>query len=403
MDAVGTPYYHDNRVEPIVDGLITLFQKNLAASVRLKSDAHAGDTTLHIQNSLRFEKGEQILLMDKNSVWNPNTKTGVEFHNILEKVTESEYLKLKEPLKKDFLVDNGGWLMKTIRNARLYPKDIYYGDRAVMDWESVAICIEPESQSNEWIALQGLLSTEYKMAIMVYARMGSTNDSKNWAARVCHAYADAINRLLISNIHVDLLVDDTPLVADANPGDDFVYVSQDVAAQWPVDPEIAYDVQDNFNLDALLSIVSGASSSDVSSSSSSLSANWSSESSSLSSDSSQSSSSGRTFSSSGSSLSTDSSSSNDNPSSSSISSLSTQQTPPGVKIYLSRPLRYHFRVGDKATLRRRYRYMYDSRVTNINYAEMQKGEMVKVAHLSWFAKETQRMPFSQIGKGGSSY
>jgi len=402
-------YYQDTRIEPLADGLIDLLKKNLVAHTKLLSDANAGDTKLHVGNTLRFEKGEQILIRDNNSVWNDetNTRTGLEFHTIGQSIYESEYLFLKEPLQQRFLVGDNARLQKTIYNIPLYPEDIYYGDRQVITWDYVAIAIEPESMSPEWIALPGILSTEYKMAIMVYVRMGSTNDTKNFATRVCHSYADAIHRLLIGNIHVDLGVDDTPLLADVNPGQNFVYVSTDVAGAWPPDHEIVYDVQDNFHHESYLAIVpdpatytSGTSSS---SASSSISAEWSSATSSQTSLSSPSSGVYSSESSVSSEVSTSSSSESSNTSSSSSLSLSSAQTPPGVKIWLSRPLQSHYRVSDKAVLRRRMRYMYDSRVTNIVYGEMQKGEIVKAAHLSWFGKETQHIQLTQIGKGGNSY
>jgi hypothetical protein len=405
-------YFQDTRVEPLVDGMISLLAKNLIANTVLLSDAHIGDTRLHVGNTLRFEKGEQILIRDQYSVWNPEShvRSGLEFHTIAEDIGESEYLVLKEPLKQDFLVDNSARLQKTIYNVPLYPDDIYYGDREVISWESVAICVEPESMGSQWIALPGTISAEYKMSIFVYVRIGGTDDTRNLAARVCHAYADAINRLLIGQVHLDLDVEDVPLVADANPGDDFVYISSNLASAWGPDVERVYEVQDNFRHEGFLSLVQPGSLSLSSESSSSLSAEWSSATSSLSSLSSLSSSSRPSESSLSSSESSQTSSLSSDTSSSSESSLSSLQNPPGFKVMLSRPLQFHYRVGDKAVLRRRYRYMYDSRVTDINYGQMQKGEMVKAAQLSWFGKETHWygkdagvLNVKQIGKGGSAY
>ena len=92
-----------------------------------------------------------------------------------------------------------------------------------------------------------------------------------------------------------------------------------------------------------------------------------------------------------------------NTSISSPSSQSSMHTPPGYKVWLSRPLYRHYRIGDKAVLRRKNRYMYDSRITNIEYGMMNKGEIVKAAQLSWFGKESTVHNFPQVGKGGKAY
>jgi hypothetical protein len=405
------PYRQDSRMEPLVDGMIGLLNKNLIANTKLLSDAHAGDTTLHVGNSLRFERGEEILLRDNNSIWkdDTNTRKGLEFHTIGQDIEYSDYLVLKEPVKKDYLVRDNARIQKTLKNTPLYPKDIYYGDREVISWDWVAICVEPEGMTPEWMATNGLLSTEYKMSIFVYVRMGNSADTKNLSMRVCNAYADAIHRLLINNIHLDLTIDEVALLADANAGDNFVYISESLASQWGVDLCTQYEVQDNFKQEWDLAIIPEPSSESFSSSStSSVSAHWESESSleisTSSSSSGRSSASTQTFSSSSRSLSSSSTCSKSSETTSSSSeSLSSGKTPPGVKIWLNRPLYYHYRVGDKAVLRRKNRYMYDSRVTDIKYGMMQKGEIVKAAQLSWFGKETQVIGFPQVGKGGSAY
>ena len=388
----------DTKIETLADGMISLIQKNIIAHTKFVSDARKGDMVIKVNDTLRFDKGDQILLLDNNSVWDDdaNIHTGLEFHTVSADVVNTNYLTLNEPLQQDFLVENNARLQKTIKNIPLYPKDVYYGDRAVADWDYVCICVEPSSMTPSWMALGGMLSTEYKMTIMVYVRMGNLNDS-NLPTRVCHAYADAIHKLLIGNIHVDLDVVDVPLLADANIGDNFVYVSQDVASSWVPDQWAFYSVQDNFNQEFIL-IVNPSNSSSSISSSSSLSPNWSTWSSS-----SSSSSLNLPNTSSSSSYQSALSTMTQAKESSSLSSQSSGQTPPGVKIWLNRPLRQHYRVGDKAVLRKKYRYMYDSRITDIQYGNMQKGEVVKAALLSWFGKETQWVKLMEIGKGGNSY
>ena len=58
------------------------------------------------------------------------------------------------------------------------------------------------------------------------------------------------------------------------------------------------------------------------------------------------------------------------------------------------------RVRDHAVLRRKKRYMYDSRVDNAEYGTVQKGSVfLKAGRLSWFGKETWKEWFPQVNKG----
>jgi hypothetical protein len=61
-------------------------------------------------------------------------------------------------------------------------------------------------------------------------------------------------------------------------------------------------------------------------------------------------------------------------------------------------------VSDKAVLRKKERWMYDSRVDTVEYGDVAKGSfMLKAAKLSWFGKETRLIPFPQVGLGGTIY
>ena len=71
------------------------------------------------------------------------------------------------------------------------------------------------------------------------------------------------------------------------------------------------------------------------------------------------------------------------------------------EVRISRPLFYNHMVSDKAILRRKWRYMYDSRVTDIEYGNVQKGSAIlKGGRMNWFGKETQEYRFPQVGLGG---
>lgn len=411
------------KILPLVDGLMALLSKNLIAHTRLEEDAIAGVKQLTVDNAIRFKAGDQIIIFDDESVWDDDIgqRVGVEFHEIASDPTKTEILLLKTPLGRTFEVSKGARIQKAILNAVLEQKDIYYGDRASVNFNEVAICIEPESKSVDWMALGGVSNYEYRLAIMVYVTLAGSGKAKDEdrAARVCHCYADAIEDLLIRNIHLDLTIDEVPLVADVCPGDSWVYISKDVADEWqPGDGEFCqkYEVQDNFNTCQLLSIIHAGTETTSSSSTSCLSFDISTSSKSLLSSVSTSSETVSSSSSSESSSSFDTSSSSSKSSKSDNISSSTSslgQSPlsssssfggDAYQVYLDTSIPYHIRVSDKAVLRRKERWMYDSRVDNVEYGNVAKGSfMLKGAKLSWFGKETRLIPFPQIGLGGKIY
>lgn len=398
-------------IEPMVDGMIDLLRVNLVANTVLTQDAHAGDAVLYVDNSRRFRKFDYILLMDNNSRQIPvsGTLEGVEFHRIAAEFEGTSILRLSEPLQKDFLVSDNARLQKTIKKAILYEKDILYGDRNVINSDGVAICVEPESKSQEWLAVR-LLGTDTRLSILVYVKCGGDSDSEAYAMRVCSSYADAINKLLLGNIHLDISLDEAQLVRDARVGDSGVYIDCAIADNWLPDMEcFDVEVQDNWGANQLMKIVDATGTSSSSSSSPSSTAVMSSASSvsSQSSSSSASQSSQSTLSSESSSWSSVSlldlkSSSSKTSESSSLSSISTASTQgePACWVQLDRPLTHDFLVSDKAVIRKKKRYTYDSRVENIEYGMVQKGSvLMKAAKLAWFGKEAEAFQFPQPGLG----
>ena len=408
-------------IEEIADGLIAYIKKYMIANTFLTQDALAGDTVLHVDNSLRFKYGDEIVLFDNDAVFQPgqNTYEGIELHTVASDPETTSEIILSRPLGRTYTTSTNGRIMKAIRGAILLEKDVLYGDREVIPFNQVAICVEPDSVTGDWVALR-LLSNEFRISIMVYVkpRGGSSDEDissgQEWAARVCHAYASELYGMFLDDIHIDINVEEAPLVADAAAGDSWVYISDNLAEQWPADDCARYEVQDNFHSDTFIALLASVSSSssltsleslsslsiDVDDSSSSQTELSSSQSLSSESSSSDSSSSVNSSSSSGRSSSSSQSSQSTGSSSSESSESSLMQG--AHMVYLSKPLLHNYRVSDKAVLRRNTRHMYDSRASTANYGDVQKqSAILKGARLEWFGKEAQGYSFPQVGKGGS--
>jgi len=410
MKTYNVPEY---TIETLVDGMREFLKKNLIANTPLIQDALKGDTEIHVENNGRFNKFDNIVIMDNNATYSSDAGgyAGIEFHTVFDDITQTGVIKLSKPLGKGFLVSDNGRIQKTIKDTFLLEKDVLYGDRGVIAFDQVAICVEPESTTNEWLALQGLLGNEYRFSIIVYVKAGGLGDQEEYAQRICNTYGDIINKLMVENIHLDLSVDETPLVCDGCAGSSHVWIAKSVAHLWPPDACKNYEVQDNFHAQQLLCLLNpdaGSSSSSgstcesclsESSLASSVNSSQSSQSSINSSGSSSSSSShSSSFSSPTESESSGSSSTSSEgySSSSSTSSLMTGR----YKIYLNTSLWRTMRVKDHAVLRRKKRYMYDSRVDSTEYGTVQKGSaFLKAGRLSWFGKETWQKGFPQVNRG----
>ncbi len=411
--------YKSKRIGPLVDGMRQVLSRLLIAHTRLIQDATAKSSFLMVDNSIRFKAGEQIVIFDDNSVWDDDIgkREGVEFHTVKAEPSKTNKLILNEPLKRSFLISSNARVQKAIEFSILDEKDIHYGDREGLAINEVAICVEPETKSSEWLALGAMAGYEYRLGIMVYAKVAGSGENRDEdrAARVCHAYADAIEDYLIRNIHVDLTIDEVPLLADVCPGESWVYIPKSVAHLWPPDGCARYEVQDNFHAQQEISLINCGDQETSSTDSTCQCYEISSTSGSLVSSSSSDSevimpfSSSSKISSDFSTSSSRSSMSQSNSSSSSWLSQSTMSSKSSLGgeahfVCLSCPIPYHLRVSDKAVLRRKERYMYDSRVESVEYGNVAKGSFIlKAAKLSWFGKESRIIPFPQIGLGGNAY
>lgn len=400
-----------SEMEPIIDGLIDVLKVNLIANTSLISDAHAGDKTLRVENSIRFRKGDYILLMDNLSAQESvsGNLSNIQFLKVTKDFQGTDILYVDTALNRDYSVSNNARIQKTIKKAILYEKDILYGDRQVINFDYVAICVEPDTKSQDWLATR-LLGTESRVSILIYIKYGGNGDDEGYAMRVCSAYADAINKLLLGNIHLDIGIDEINLARDAHVGDRGVYIDCDEASNWVPGIEcLDYEVQDNYGANQLMKIVEtgsaihSSSSSSLSSGYSSTNLFYSSSSSTLQSESSESSrSSNMSSSSSWSSQSVfiEESSSQTSVSDSSSSISSSSSLGDVCWVELNCPLTRDFLIKDKATLRRKKRYTYDSRISDITYGMTQKGSaMMKAAKMTWFGKEAESFVFPQTGVG----
>lgn len=335
-------------IVPVINGLIDLIDKNLVAKSNLVSSAITGASLIQVENSFHFDDGQEIVLIDFGYNDSSSPHYQIFEYAVVDHVVNTHWITLQSPIEDP----NGGWLtsnhafiQKTIGHSPLYSDRILYGDREVIPTEEMAITIEPQALSNEWIYIHGGLSEEYRVQIMIYGKDIETEEGM----KILNLYADAVYNLLNTNIHLDVNNYTSPLLANVAAGTYTVVVADTTnnrnyfkkSSQIP-DSDV-YEVQDNIGVEIDLFATNVSTPGD-----------------------------GKMY-------------------------ITLSQNNP-VK-YGASPLNRSYNVQEYATFNRHGRYFYDSRIDSIEYGMVQKASaFIRAARLNWFGKQVTEYKFPQKSK-----
>jgi hypothetical protein len=207
-------------IENVTDGVIDLIKKNIIAKTDVISDISIGDTTISVYNSYRFHAGEEIVIID----FGYNQPGHVHYNSFeyarIKTVNNTNSITLYSSVQSNWEIAQKSFIQKTIGHSPLYEDNVLYGDREVIPVDDMAITVEPVSLGNEWIYLQGGLSQEYKLRIMVYGKSISSDEGR----RILDRYSDAVYSLLNSNIHLDVNDYDVPILTDYSSGTNTIVI-----------------------------------------------------------------------------------------------------------------------------------------------------------------------------------
>lgn len=200
-------------IEIIADAIIDIIKKNMVAKTNVVSNVTTGDIVVHVDDSFQFSNGQEIVLID----WGYNVEGSTHYQVFeyakIDTVNNTSSITLTSPVVGNWLLSNNAFIQKTIGHAPLYENNIFYGDRDVIPIDQMALAVEPSSLSNEWIYIQGGLSEEYRIKILIYGMDIKFEEGR----RILDRYSDAVYQLLLNNIHLELLNYHTPLVVDYSP------------------------------------------------------------------------------------------------------------------------------------------------------------------------------------------
>ncbi len=322
-------------IEIIADGIIDIIKKNVIAKTNVVSNVTTGAIIVNVENSYRFHANEEIVIID----WGYNDENHIHYKKYeyahIKYVNNTHAITLHAPVVDNWLVSDNAFVQKTIGRSPLYEDNVLYGDREVIPVDDIVITVEPSKLSNEWIYIQGGLSEEYRLRIMIYGKSISVEEGR----RILDRYSYNVYELLNRNIHLDIDDYDAPLMHNYTNGDlnivvednpsnreKFVAVSNSQPAP--------YRLQDNQGVTCWFRITNVAQGGGL------------------------------------------------------------------LHLTIGTSFDSDFLLSEYAVLRRIGRYMYDSRVDNIDFGQVSKGSaFLRASELSWFGKRVYEHYFPQTSDG----
>ena len=335
-------------VVEVVRGLMDLINKNIIAKTNVSANILTSNI-VKVENSFHFQPDQEIVLIDygyNNENYSSTSHYDIYEYARIKEIVDTRTILLYANTVSDWYVSDNTFIQKTIGHAPLYENRVYYGDREVIPTEDMAIAIEPVSLSNEWIYIQGGLSEEYRVSIIIYGKDIETEEGME----ILNKYADAVYQLFMDDLHIDINNVDTAVLDNVVAGTSIVKIADTVENRenfknsTELIDEKSYQIQDNILIErdlAILNVTPVV------------------------------------------------------PDGSGVMSVTLSQHPSIIT-----PLRYNYLTTEYATLIRYKRYFYDTRVDNIEYGVVQKGSaMIRAARLNWFGKEVEEHTFPQKSKG----
>jgi len=321
-------------IEIINDAIIDVIKKNMIAKTNVTANITSGDVIINVYNSFQFSSNQEIVLIDYNYNTEGNAHYQIfEYAKILE-VNNTTAITLTDPVVGNWLVSDGAFIQKTIGHAPLYENNVFYGDREVIPFDQMSVAVEPVSLSNEWIYIQGGLSEEYRIKILVYGRDIKFEDGR----RILDRYSDSIYQLLLNNIHLEVDNYHTSLSVNYTAGSTTItipdtaenrkYITESGASPYPYE----YQMQDNEGASCWFHITN-------------------------------------------------------------IATVGSTMV-----LTINPTFNSTFRVSDFAILKKwsTIEYIYDSRIDSVTYGVVSKGSaFVRASELSWFGKKVNEHRFPQ--------
>lgn len=323
-------------VSDIVDAIVDLIKKGIIAKTNVTSDVSIGGTVVPIQNAFQFRADDEIVLIDYGYNQEGHDHYQQFEYAKIKEVNNTNAITLHDPLEGNWSVSDSAFVQKTVGHSPLYDDYVYYGDRAVIPMDQMAVTVEPVSLSNEWMYIQGGLNQEYRLQITIYGKDANMDTGK----RIVDMYTDQIYQLLNDNMHMDIDGYEAPLISDALAGDTEILVEDTPENRENFAPGAALYADDAWGLQD-----------------------------------------------------------NTRRSCCCIDVESISYGGGILRIRLTQPLTEDFLISEFAVFRRNGRYIWDSRASGVTYGTIQKQSgLLRAGQIDWYCKWVNEHEFPQTSK-----
>jgi len=320
----------------VINGIISLIKRNIIAKTNIRYNVTAGDSYINLDNTFHFNPDEEIVLIDSGYNTEGDSRYHIFEYSQILRIVDTHIIELASPVIGDWTIARNSFIQKTIGHSPLYEDLVMYGDRDIIPTDLMAITVESKALNNEWIYIQGGLNEEYRASIMIYGKDVKTDEGK----MILDKYGDAVDNLLMDNLHIDVNNYYSPILNDAIGGSTQIIVADTaqnrnkfVLSSTLKDPR-SYQLQDNYGGGCGYFAIS------------------------------------------------------------SISYGGGRMT---INTDVELPRTYY--VSEFGALIRLGRYFYDTRVEGITYGQVSKGSAIlRAAEISWWGKEINEKTFPQANK-----
>jgi hypothetical protein len=194
-------------MEQILDSVRRIIQRWVSSESDLTADANPGDTTLYVDNALRFKTGDKCLLTNGTHYEYPFTVSSIVSNNIV---------KVDEEVKNNgWTVDNNVSLRKSINGQMVHA--VYLGDPSVIP-RFPAITVNGVSRSSEWTTLE-TTTEKYSVDITAYVEDSTHEDGYRTLLHLTDIIQKGLKRNIFPLIGPKAFID---LSADLLSGETFI-------------------------------------------------------------------------------------------------------------------------------------------------------------------------------------
>ena len=127
-------------MEQILESVSRIIRRWVSTSTPLTSNASKGDTILHVENSSRFSRGEEITIHDGNRGENPCIR--------ISSIPDNASIELESPIRFNWRVSDGCVVQKTYMG--MFVQGVYIGEQPVIP-KYPAIEIGRFSRNSQWM------------------------------------------------------------------------------------------------------------------------------------------------------------------------------------------------------------------------------------------------------------